>query len=108
MIDYYKMESVRDLIAGKYDVRSSHENPVPLPSWNRYPSCPSLKMCRQVKCRGYIYIFVNTEKVRWLQLEIFFFRETQKAFIRAGSLSMLKLFELRIIDNDSVLQKETF
>jgi len=53
MIEYYTVESVRSQIAGKYDVRSSHENPVPMPSWNRYP-CPIISRCekkRQTSCK---------------------------------------------------------
>jgi hypothetical protein len=70
MISYYEMEAVRDLITGRYDIKTDHENPVPLPSWNRYPSCPILRNCRKDYCIGFISIFVNTEKVRWLYLEI--------------------------------------
>jgi hypothetical protein len=104
------MESVRNLISGKYDVRTGRENSVPLPSWNRYP-CPIIEGCerkRQVKCVGYISVFVNAEKVRWLYLEISFFREKQRAFIRADSLQMRKLFELGVIAAESTLEKETF
>ena len=102
------MESVRDLIISKkYDVRSNNESRVPLPSWNRYP-CQILKRCKLINCIGYVSIFVNTEKIRWLNLEICFFREKQKAFIRANCLHMLKLFELGIINDMSLLQKETF
>ena len=110
MSDYYTMESVRDLLVGKYDIKSTRENSVPLPSWNRYP-CFIIKKCeykRQTKCIGYVSVFVNTEKVRWLYLEICFFRVREKAFIRADSLQMRKLFELRIITDESVLAKETF
>jgi hypothetical protein len=110
MIEYYTMESVREQIAGRFDVRSSQASSVPLPSWNRYP-CSIIEACKrkkQVKCVGYVSIFVNTEKIRWLYLEISFFREKQKAFIRVDSLQMQKLFELGIITTDSELQKETF
>ena len=107
VIEYFTMESVRDLITSKkYDVRSDIESRVPLPSWDRYP-CPIFKRCKLIKCIGYVSIFVNTEKIRWLNLEICFFREKQKAFIRANCLHMLKLFELGIID-DTLLQKITF
>lgn len=112
MIDYYTMESVRDLIIQKkYDVRSDRDNRVPLPSWNRYPSCPIQKKCeknKQVKCIGYVSIFVNTDKIRWLNLEISFFREKQRAYIRANCLHMQKLFELGIISSATMLVKETF
>jgi len=110
MSDYYTMESVRSHIAGKYDVRRSVENPVPLPSWNRYP-CPIIKKCahkRQDSCNGYVSIFVNAEKVRWLFLEICFFREKERAFIRVEAPQMQKLFELGVIPDESVLRKETF
>ena len=107
-MDYYTMESVRDLIQGKnYEVRSDIEK-VPLPSWNRYPSCPVLKICRQIGCIGSVSIFVNTEKTKWINLEIKFFREKQRAFIRVGCLQMQKLFELKIINDESLLCKETF
>ena len=106
---YYTMESVRDFITSmKYDVRSDVESRVPLPSWNRYPDCPVLASCRQVNCTGYVSIFVNTEKVKWLCLEICFFREKKRAFIREGCLHMRKLFELGIISNESPLKKESF
>jgi len=110
MTDYYTMESVRDLIVGKYKVRASNENPVPLSTWNRYP-CPILRQCerkRQVMCVGYVSVSVNTGKVHWVFLEICFFREKQRAFIRADSLQMQKLFELGIINDTSSLIIETF
>jgi len=110
MIEYYTMESVRALIAGKYEVRSARENPVPIPSWNRYP-CRIMKKCerkKQAKCVGYVSIFINTEKVRWLFLEICFFREKQRAFIRTDALQMRKLFELGIITGEDILDKEIF
>jgi len=111
MTDYYTMESVRDLLLQKkYDVRSDRESRVPLPSWNRYP-CPIQEKCeknKQLKCIGYVSIFVNTDKIRWLYLEICFFREKQNAFIRVNCLQMQKLFELGIISNDSLLTKEAF
>ena len=111
MIDYYTMESVRDyLIVKGYEVRSTSENSVSLPSWNRCP-CRIQKSCErrksQSKCVGYVSIFVNTDKVRWLNLEICFFRE-KGAFIRTDCLQMMKLFELGIIANESLLKKETF
>jgi hypothetical protein len=105
MIDYYRMEAVRDLVAEKYgkeDIKTDHENPVPLPTWNRYPSCPVLKICRKVSCTGFVSINVNTEIVRWLYLEIWFFRERQRAFIRVDNPQMLKLFELEIINAGSL------
>ena len=108
MSDYYTMESVRALIYGKYDVKPTKENSVPLPSWNRYPFCPIINNCRQNNCIGYVSIFVNTETVRWLMLEICFFREKQRAYIRVDCLQMQKLFELRIITNETLLTKEIF
>jgi hypothetical protein len=108
MNEYYTMESVRALIHGIYDVRPAVESPVPLPSWNRYPSCPRLGKCRQVVCTGYVSIFVNTETVRWLLLEICFFSERQRAFIRADNLQMRKLFELGIINDETLLTKTAF
>ncbi|MCL2792450.1 MAG: hypothetical protein FWD87_05095 [Spirochaetaceae bacterium] len=109
MIDYYTMESVRNLIVGKYDIRSSRESPVPIPSWNRYDlPCSRLKSCKITFCIGFVSIFINTEKIRWISLEICFFREKQKAFIRTESLQMQKLIELGIIANESMLVKETF
>jgi len=111
MIDYYTMESVRNLIIEKkYSVRSDRENRVPLPSWNRYP-CPIQNKCennKQIKCIGYVSIFVNTEKIRWLNLELCFFREKQRAFIRVNCLHMQKLFELGIISDETLLKKEAF
>ena len=110
MTEYYTMESVREFIVNKYDVRPSRENTVPLPSWNRYP-CENIEVCTRRKireCAGYVAIFVNTETVRWLYLEIRFFREKQRAFIRVDSLQMQKLFELGIIVDEQVLQKEAF
>jgi hypothetical protein len=110
MSDYYTMESVRNLIVGKYDVKSSKDDPVPIPGWNRCP-CIIIEKCKrkkQIKCIGYVSIFVNTEKIRWLILEICFFREKQRAFIRVEALQMQKLFELGIIANESMLEKETF
>jgi len=66
MIDYYTMESVRKQIIGKYDVRESVSDYVPLSTWNRYP-CSIKDACKrkkQIKCVGYVSIFVNTEKVK--------------------------------------------
>jgi hypothetical protein len=83
MSDYYTMESVRDLLAAKFDIKSTGENSIPLPSWNRYP-CPIIQGCerkKQIKCVGYVMVFVNTDTVRWLNLEICFFRDRQRAFI---------------------------
>ncbi len=108
MTAYYTMESVRDLIIGRYDVRSSRENQIPIPSWNRYPSCPRIDSCRQEHCIGYISIFINTETIRWIQLEICFFRERQRAYIRIECLHMKKLLELGIINDNSKLVIETF
>ncbi|MCL2809364.1 MAG: hypothetical protein FWD24_04775 [Treponema sp.] len=111
MISYFSMESVRDLIIGKYDVKSTIENPVPIPSWNRYP-CDNIKICERrnnKKCKGFVSIYVNTKTVRWILLEICFFREKQRAYIRVDCLQMQKLFELGIINiNDASLTKETF
>jgi len=110
MTDYYTMESVRDLIVGKYIVRAANENTAFLSTWNRYP-CPIRKQCerkQQTMCVGYVSISVNTGKVHWVFLEICFFRETQRAFIRVNCLQMQKLFELGIIADESLLRKETF
>jgi len=108
--DYYTMESVRDLIVGKYKVRAANESLVFLSTWNRYP-CPIQKQCErkhQTMCVGYVSISVNTGKVQWLFLEICFFREKQRAFIRANCLQMQKLFELGIITDEALLRRETF
>lgn len=110
MTEYYTMESVRALIVNRYKISSAVENPVPIPSWNRYP-CDRLDLCRRrgnTQCVGYVAIFVNTEKIRWLFLEISFFRDRQRAFIRANALQMQKLFELGIIPNEEILTKEAF
>lgn len=107
-IEYYRMESVRDIIiAGNYTVKTDHERPVPLPGWNKYPLCPILNKCKQESCVGYVSVFVNTETVRWLYLEICFVRKKQKAFIRTQAPQMMKLFELGIIKDESQLCKET-
>jgi hypothetical protein len=109
MTDYYTMESVRDLIVGKYKVRSSYENPVSPSTWNRYP-CPILKQCErkgQTMCVGYVSVSVNTGKVHWIILEPFFFREKQRAFIRTRCSQVQKLVTLGIIDA-ALLKKETF
>jgi len=108
MIDYYRMEAVRDLIIGRYDVRPGYVEPVPLPTWNRYP-CRTLENCRNDSCNGFVSIYVNTEKVRWLYLEICFFRDRQRAFIRVDCTQMQKLFELGIITAESLQDSiETF
>jgi hypothetical protein len=110
MTSYYPMERIRDVIIAKqYTVKTDREQPVPLPYWNRYPSCPMLKRCRKMQCTGAVSIYVNTEKTRWIYLEIYFFREKERAFIRTDDLQLLILHELGIIDVLS-LQKdiETF
>jgi len=110
VIAYYTMESIRDLLAGRFEIRSSQGEPVPLPSWNRCP-CPIIKKCAakgQTMCVGYVSVFVNTDKIRWLYLEISFFREKQKAFIRVESPQTQKLFELGIITDETALKKEMF
>jgi hypothetical protein len=104
------MESVRALIVDKYKVRSAVENPVPIPSWNRYP-CDNLDLCKRRKndrCVGYVSVFVDTEKVKWLYIEISFFRDKQRAFIRTNALQTQKLFELGIIPDEGILDKEVF
>jgi hypothetical protein len=108
--DYYTMESIRNLIVGNYKVRAANEDTVFLSTWSRYP-CPILKQCerkRQTMCIGYVSISVNTGKVHWVFLEICFFREKKRAFIRVNCLQMRKLFELGIISDESLLEKETF
>jgi len=108
VIKYYTMESVRNIIKDRYEVRQVRENSVPLPNWNRYP-CPIIEKCEQIRqkfCTGYLSIYVNTKTVRFLFLEICFFREKQRAFIRADGLSMRKLFELGIITNKNTLDEE--
>jgi len=110
MTKYYTMESVRALIAGKYDVRSAVEEPVPIPSWNRYP-CSRITLCERrgnSQCIGYVSIFINMEKIKWLFLEISFFRSKQRAFIRANALQTQKLFELGIIPDEGILVIEEF
>jgi len=110
MTVYYTMESVRALIINTYEVKSSVENPVPMPGWNRYP-CDRIKLCERRggrQCVGYVSIYVNTREVKWLFLEIIFVREKQRAFIRAKALQMLKLFELGIIPDEQALVKEVF
>jgi hypothetical protein len=107
MISYYTMESVRDLINGNYDIRQSKENSAPIPSWNRCP-CKRFKNCRKGNCVGYVNIYVNTETVRWIFLEICYFKEKQRAFIRVNCTQMQKLFELGIINRDAPLAVETF
>ena len=110
MIEYYTMESVRDIIVGKYDIKSTVENPVPIPSWNRYP-CNSMKLCerrKNKKCIGYVSIYVNTESIKWILLEINYFREKQRAFIRVDCIQMQKLFEIGIIENELLLARENF
>jgi hypothetical protein len=109
MIEYYAMESIRDLINGKYEVKTSRYEPVPFPSWNRYP-CPVINKCMKggkTECVGYVSIFIDTEKIRWIELEICFFREKKRAFIRKEHLQLKKLVELNII-NISRLEVETF
>jgi len=109
MIEYYTMESVRVLIAGKYNVKSSIENPIPIDTWNRYP-CDRIVLCERRKnkmCIGYISIYINTANIKWIHLEICFFREKQRAFIRTSELQLCKLLELGIII-DNLLEKETF
>ena len=67
---YYSMESVREQIIGKYEVRSSKIDTVSLPSWNRYP-CPIIEECKrkkQISCIGYVSIFVNTPTIIGLEL----------------------------------------
>jgi len=59
-------------------------------------------------CVGYVSISVNTGKVQWIFLEICFFREKKRAFIRVNNLQMQKLLELGIIADESLLKKETF
>jgi len=110
MTDYYTMESVRDLVVGKYKVRAANESAAFLSTWSRYP-CRIQKQCErkgQTMCVGYVSISVNTGKVNWVFLEICFFREKQRAFIRVNCLQMQKLFEIGIINDESSLKKETF
>jgi hypothetical protein len=105
MNEYYTMESIRELIVDRYEVRSAKDSLIRMPSWNRYPY-PTIKLCKQrnnTMCIGYVSIFINTETVRWLFLEICFFRLLERAFIRIDSLSMLKLFELGIIAREQPL-----
>jgi hypothetical protein len=110
MTEYYTMESVRDLIVGKYKIRAYGENTSFPTTWNRYP-CPIEEQCwrkQQTMCVGYVSISVNTGKVNWIFLEICFFRERHKAFIRVDCTQMKKLLELGIISDTLLLKKETF
>lgn len=84
------------------------ENPIPH-NWNRYP-CKIINLCESRKnkmCIGYISIYINTANIKWIQLEICYFRERQRAFIRTGELQINKLFELGII-TDNTLERESF
>jgi hypothetical protein len=104
------MESVREVITSRnYDVKTSGYSPVPLPSWNRYP-CEILKHCekrRKKSCCGYVSIYINTEEIKLIFIEICFYREKQRAFIRTEGGQMKKLVELKIVD-ESKLVKEIF
>jgi len=107
MSEYYTMESVRTLIVGRYDTKSSVENPIPAQSWNRYP-CDNITLCERRKnkmCTGYISIYINTENIKWIQLEICYFRERQRAYIRTNELQMHKLLELGIIPYNALVRE---
>jgi hypothetical protein len=110
MTEYYTMESVRDIIISRrYDIRTSSYDPVPLPGWNRYP-CVIIKKCEKKgkeTCTGYVSIYINTDEIKWIFIEICFYRKTQRAFIRAEGSQMEKLIELKIIDENKLI-KEVF
>jgi hypothetical protein len=50
-------------------------------------------------CTGYIGIFINSHEIRWIFIEISFYREKQRGFIRTNEKQMNKLIELGIIDS---------
>ena len=109
---YYTMESVRDLIVGKYEVKSTGEASVPLPDWNMCRPCKSL--CRNKRCTGYVSIFIPkeiSEKYRTpsnLYLEIIFSNENKRGFIDSSSRQMEKLIEFDMIDKDNLVIEELY
>jgi hypothetical protein len=110
MTEYYTMESVRDLIVGKYKVRAESEKTAFPTTWNRYPCSLEAKCERklQTMCISHVSISVDTGKVHWIFLEICFFRERHRAFIRVNCTQMQKLLELGIISDVLLLKKEIF
>jgi hypothetical protein len=52
-------------------------------------------------------IFINTDEIKLIFIEICFYREKQRAFIRSEENQMKKLIELNIIDKDKLV-KEIF
>ena len=107
MSDYYAMEPIRDIVIRKgYKILSSASKPVPLPGWNKYiPGCPSFSICRKGFCVGFVRIEINTE---WIYLEISFFKNQQRAFIRVDNIQMQKLIDYGIITEASALAIESF
>ena len=103
MTNYYTMESVRDsIVANKYEIQSSLDKPVPLPTWNKYP-CKKWDNCKDVYCDGYVVITIVIGNARrWIYLEIRFFRDKQKAFIRMDNPQMLELISIGILTHESL------
>jgi len=101
---YYPMEPVRDLIvAGQYKIsKPLYYTSVPLETWIRHP-CEEKKPddCTEIYCNGYVEIYVDSLG-RKVYLEIRFFREKGRAFIRAENTDLLSLFRASVLTYESL------
>ena len=108
MTEYYTADSVRKQLEGKYDIRSSIEKPVPV-GWNKCP-CETISWCEKRQsdsCYGIVNIYINSMRVRWLHLKIYYFRIRQKGFIEVRNEQLQVLLELGVID-ETLLVREAF
>jgi len=100
---YYPVEPVRNLIiSGNYELRKPLDNPVPLDSWIKHP-CSKESNCVETECDGYIQITVNVGTTRtWIYLQILYFKEKQRAFIRTDNTQMMSLISIGVITYESL------
>jgi hypothetical protein len=108
MDEYYTMETVKAQILqkGRLDPPLGLKFPS---DWNYCP-CITTKKCEKnktVSCNMNIGIFFNEPNAKVLIIEIIYFRENHRGFIRANHMHLNKLIEKGIINRES-LEKVRF
>jgi|GEM_PF-2274480 len=100
---YYPVEPVRDfIIAGNYELKEPIDDPVPLDTWIKHP-CLEESNCVKIECTGNIQITVNVGDGRtWIYLQILYFKEKQRAFIRTDNPQMMSLISIGALTYESL------
>jgi hypothetical protein len=100
MADYYTAESLRMQVEGVYSIAThSKEGDIP-DNWERCP-CKILNQCIAIKresCLGWVTIRTIRPRVGNAVIEIVFFREKGRGYIRATNAKLWSLIEDRVID----------